>query len=144
MIEVLFLRQLQKIAINRDFLFGYAPERLRDNKELAMLVVNHDCDGFPHLSERLCNDREFVFNAVLKNSAILEYASERIRKDKEIAHTLADRGVDVIYCMNKSITKDKDIMLKCVRIDGYMLQYLPKPLKNDHDIVLAAVSMVLH
>eukprot|EP00978_Attheya_sp_CCMP212_P037997 scaffold184028_cov37-Attheya_sp.AAC.1 len=59
-----------------------------------------------YASERLLDDKSFVYDAVFKNWECLQYASRRLRNSKRIARMAIERSPDAIDYMGTWVLKN--------------------------------------
>jgi hypothetical protein len=74
-----------KASLEQDYeALKLASDRLKDNKELAILSVKNHGLTLKFVSDRLKNDKEVVKFAVLKNPSSLICASNAMQNDREL------------------------------------------------------------
>ncbi len=61
----------------------YASDRLKNNKEFMLQVVDINIKSLEYLGDKLRNDSDFILKAFEKDSRSLEYASDRLKNDEE-------------------------------------------------------------
>ena len=91
--------------------YGYATDEIKENRDLALKVVNISGGFLDYVPYPLNADREIVLAAVENTGSALQYASDSLRHDKEI-------------------------ILKAIKQDSYEYNHVPDSLKNDFDIVV--------
>jgi hypothetical protein len=69
---------------NNGFLLEYAPEKIRDNKEVVLASVLTNGSYLQHATDNLRDDKEVVLAAVKNSGPSLLYASKRLQLDKDV------------------------------------------------------------
>lgn len=82
-------KELLELVKKYGWIFKYASEELKDNKEVVLEAVRNNCFDLRYASERLRDNEEVVLTAVKKaaikgyDSLVLMDASERLQNDKD-------------------------------------------------------------
>ena len=133
--------------------FHYLDEDLRDNKKLVLAALKdtpvlkgfgaHDI--WEKISERLRNDRDVVYQAVMNNGKITWYASNEMISDRKFilrcakGHSDISRGF-ILEELSEEYGDDREIVLECVKGNGFMLKHATERLRLDKEIGLTAVK----
>lgn len=127
---------IEAIKNNELFIFPKASDRLKDDRDVAMLAVWYDGNDLKYVSNRLQDDKEVVMTAIWSASGEpLQYASDRLKDDPEVVmaavNTLKRCDNDALKYASDSLQDDIDIIMSAVRLDSTMLKYASKRLQAD-------------
>ena len=105
--------RLVKIAVS-DYLnpnvFGYASDRLKDDKEVLLKAAKNDGQSLYFASQSLRADKEVVLEAVKNKAIILKYASKELRNDKDVAIAAVTQNKKSLSYISDELKKDEDIL----------------------------------
>jgi CxxC motif-containing protein len=103
---VLYTCQIKKDVLK------YAPEELKDDKNIAEISINKFPMSFEYISDRLRNDKELVLTAIKgTKGAALEFASDEIKNNKKIileAIKLNKNSIDYAHTDIKQLLLNDD------------------------------------
>ena len=111
----------------------YASERLRGDRELAML----DRHSYSYLTPELRNDRE-VYLSQWDND--MGFAGSDVQGDRECALRGLWWSADVFTHLSAALRSDPVFVQEAVAVNGNTLQYVSPELRADKATVLKAVS----
>jgi hypothetical protein len=136
-------------AINNDRnSFKYASKEAQDNKELVLAIINgyYYPELLQYLSNRLRNDKELVLLLVAKNASQLEFASDGLKNDKDIFYTAAnENGYYALKFGAEHFRTDKMLVLKAVNTyHAHAFEFASEDLKDDIEVAMKAVSINGH
>ncbi len=91
-------------------------------------------------SERLKDDKEFMLNVLQQKPSSLMQISQRLIDDKEfMIDVLQQNGLILGYC-TRELRKDKKFVLAAVHHSGEALKYASQELQNDEEVVSTALG----
>ncbi|MBA3722030.1 MAG: DUF4116 domain-containing protein [Parachlamydiaceae bacterium] len=123
--------------------------KIKNIKEIALLMMKVDAENFEYASEELKDDEEVFLTALESNirdrsitKSPLRFASQRLKMNKNILlkAVQVDRGA--FECMPQDLNEDDkyEISFAAVSHNSQALLYVPKNIKNFRQLVLIAVS----
>lgn len=146
----------EDLRYEREVVFKYASEELRNDKEVMLEAVKQDGLALEYASEKLKNDRKVVLEAVKQDGNALMYASEELWKDKEIVLEAVKKAGCVLECISdkcyteagvllkekekESLCNDKEVILEAVKQEGMALKYASEELKNDKEFISEVIK----
>lgn len=135
--------EILKLAVRgHEQAFGYIPEKWRSNKELIDIVLSGkvNSSSFEHFPAEYKDNREIAIKVLNDDAGCFQYLSVRLRDDKELALIATSKSGSALRYMSVSMLDDKDVVLRALADDGWRsIDKVSERLKNDIDIVLAAV-----
>lgn len=90
--------------------FPKGSEKLRDDKEVALQVVQQKGNYLLYVSSRLKGDRELVLLAVKNTGAALAYASDELKNDIEIVKEAVKRDRSAFWFASDSLKNNAEIL----------------------------------
>lgn len=136
-----------------NFIIEDSQQKLFDDEELMRKLIDEDGYIFKFASERLKDNREFVKYAVssvgmllsgisdVKSASPLEYVHERFRDDKEIVLVAAEEDSDALRYASSRLKNDRDFVIKMIKLNPISLKYADPKFYNDKEVVkLASIS----
>ena len=124
---------------NKDAL-KYASDRLKDSKEFVLAALEKNKDALKYTSDRLKDSKEVVLVAVENKGGTLEYASDRLKDDKEVVLAAVEKDGHALWHASDRLKDDKEVVLAAVEKDGHALWHASDRLKGDKEVVLVAVK----
>lgn len=111
-------------------------------KELALVLLNNDCDHFPSLPLKLQLNRQFVQEAIIYNPDCIAFTQENFQQDPHLNKIYNFRlGRSGLDANSEASEKNNPMLVKAaVLCHGLSLRFASDHLKNDAQIVSAAVS----
>lgn len=136
-------REILMVAINKkkSLDFQYADEKLKNDKELALLAVKNSGKMLKYVSNELKKDREIVFTAIKCYPSAHKFVDKTFKKDKDFALVLASVDPYALRHLDSKFKKDDEVVLKSLDLSAIALQYADKKYGKDRNIVLKAVGM---
>ena len=101
----------EDLRYEREVVFKYASEELRNDKEVMLEAVKQDGLALEYASEKLKNDRKVVLEAVKQDGNALMYASEELWKDKEIVLEAVKKAGCVLECISDKWYTEAGVLL---------------------------------
>jgi hypothetical protein len=88
-------------------LLEYMSNEIKNDERMVSLAMRK-CGAYPmrYASERLLDNKSFVYDAVFKNWECLEFASRRLQNSKRIARLAIERSPDAIDYMGTWVLKN--------------------------------------
>lgn len=122
-------------------LTGLWGEQYNDNEEQALYVIrNYKDTEFNNVSERLRNDRNFVLKVMQINGLLLQNLADKFKDDDEIVFTAVKDNRLAFEYASERLRNNKELALLAVKKDGQPLSWIGKELSNDKEIVLTAID----
>ena len=179
------------------YIFNYVSDELKNNKEfiipfikldgrvlkflsdvfkddisIASLAINSEYlpgAALKYVSDRLKNDKKFVFDSLYENGANFKYAADELKNDIDFLYELAKnkkiRAFDCVsdekkkelamlikkennyelgaFCLSvlpEYFCDDKQMVMNAVKDNGQLLMHASDRLKDDKDVVMTAVK----
>lgn len=116
-------------------------KKYNDDEEIitaCIYLFNHSL--FQHVSERLQNDRNFVLKIVDHDVNILEYASEKFRDDDEIMYKGINISGYIIRAASERLRHDKDFCLTAIKSQADAYGVIPGIMQEDNDLLMEAMG----
>lgn len=122
--------------LNQDFIgkfndsvgvIRYASERLKDDKDIGLVVVSGNGTYMEYLSKRLRNDKDIAITAVRNHPSAVRCFGEEIRKDYDVmleAYNCAHTGSeceDAFGTIASELALSKPFVLECLNKGGASL-----------------------
>lgn len=120
--DKLIKKAIAKSACN----FQYAPDYMKDDKEIALRIIKKNNSLFNAISQRLKGDKEILEIAIVKSPEVIEYASDELKNDKNIALSCVNKNGSTICFFSEMIKKDKDVALAAVQQNGAAFLFIQK------------------
>jgi len=117
--------------------FEHFPAEYKDNREIAIKVLNDDGGCFQYLSERLRDDKELAILSVKKDTwSSLRSVSERLKNDIEVvlAYVLEDNRT--LSDFPDEFKDNEKVIEACLKGGGTAYEYFSERFKNDRNITL--------
>lgn len=120
-----------KAVTNNSDAFEYASERLRNNKEIAMIALTKDSNAPCYLSEKLCDDYLVGHKALTSSGGwVLEYLSERLCSDYELVKLAVKNYGGAIEFASNELKDNEEIALIALKNESGMLSFISDRLKE--------------
>ena len=117
-----------------------ASPEIKDDKEVAMFIVNIDGYALSEISDRLRSDKDVVLTAVKKSFSVLQYASKELRNDKDVFYAALSEDDEALMYASNELANDKEVVMAAVKQSGLSLAFASYDLRNDKEIVLEAIK----
>ena len=123
-------------------LFADAPGALRDDKEVALAVIERNGGALKHASVTLQGDKEVALAAVRQDGYALEYSSTMLQDDKEVVLAAVNGYAQggALKHASAALRDDKEVVITAVENCGWALEHASVALQDDKQVVLAAVA----
>jgi len=123
---------------NFNFLY-YISDRLKNDKEIAMLTVKTNGCSLNKFSENIRSNKEIIIEAIKQDPFAMIYISDKIKNNSEfIIHCI--QNYNVYPYLPSKISQVKKFVLAAIKIKGDYFQNLPYGLQNDKEIALEAIK----
>ena len=119
--------------------FKHLSAALKQDDTFGRIGVQSRCYYFEHVSERLKNDREVVLEAVQRDGDLLIYAAPRFRDDFHVAREAVRSAPDVYEFLSLRLRAMPEIYELALAV-GYNLEHAPLDVRSNRDAVRRAVS----
>ena len=137
--ELLDILLLKKVTAT--YSFEHFPAEYKDNREIAIKVLNDDAGCFQYLSDRLRDDKELAILSVQKRGIYLEYASERLRDDKDVIMiALKEDTWSSLRSVSERLKNDIEVVLAYVSKDNRTLRDFPDEFKDNEKVIEACLK----
>ena len=118
-------------------------DKLRDDKEIALEIIEQHPLAILNVSERLKEDKDIVKLFIQKapidsNTYLLTYIPRKFLSDIEIALELVKKSGSLFYKLKEKFRDNKEIALEAVKSDGSVYYLISERLRKDKDIIIAA------
>ena len=119
----------------------YTNEYMISNKEIVLQAIeNKDIWCLAYVDTELRNDKEFMLQAIEKDSSCIGYSSNELLNDREFMIEVIKKNPRCINFASKSLHNDKEFMLQAIKIDICCIEYASEELKNDKKFILQAIE----
>jgi hypothetical protein len=130
---------LQLLQIECRYYREMSPE-LKEDEELAILVVGRGYQELGYAGEGLRGSKEFMAKAVRVYGSVMQFAGEGLRNDEELfLEAIKDGSLNLTYFPDH--LKKPKLMLSALKINLLKFIYVPSSLLSDRDFMLSAVSL---
>lgn len=85
---------------------SHASDRLRNDKEFMLQVVDVNVKALKYLSDRLKNDSDFILNAFDKDNRSIEYASNELKANNQFISKINEKIYESIILEYNYVFKD--------------------------------------
>ena len=128
--------------VDATYSFEHFPPEYRDNEDIAKKVVGDDAGCFKYLSERLRNNKEIAIIAASGSWYALEEMPDAMLDDKDVVLSAVQnhdfiRGIEKI---SDRLKKDIEIVIASVLKANSSLEYFPDEFKNDNKVIEACLK----
>lgn len=116
-------------------------ENARDNKEIMLAAIDENGSAFKYGSERMRSDKELL-NLALEHYSYdfpLEYASESLKNDKEIILKAINKNSENIAFASPELKNNPEVVMEAIKKDESNFKYISDELKNNKDFILSAL-----
>jgi hypothetical protein len=122
--------------------FEHFPIEYRDNEEIAKKVVGDDAGCFRYLSERLRNNKELAIIAVSGAWYALGEMPDAMLDDKDVVLSAVQNQEVGGHIMNISdrLKSDIDIVIAAVSKDNRALEYFPDEFKDNEKVIESCLN----
>ena len=128
----------------------YASERLRGDKEVLALAIQHGIFPLEYAADSIRGDRKYAEERIAEDPRALCYLTDQLRGDKGlIEKALAENpsknkpreeGSRVFRCISDKLLDDKTFVLEYIKKWDMRLYPVSDKLKDDKDVVLTVLS----
>lgn len=128
--------------VDATYSFEHFPPEYRDNEDIAKKVVGDDAGCFQYLSERLRNNKEIAIIAASGAWGVLGEMPDAMLDDKDVVLSVVqNHGVGGhIEKISDRLKKDIEIVIASVLKDNGSLEYFPDEFKNDNKVIEACLK----
>ena len=135
--------------LNSDFKF-ITSRRLtyiyENDRELALIALEHHPEAFSLLSDSLQNDKDFILQALSKKLNIYNYLNETFRNQREIiilALNETDLEGEILVLLSDTIKDNKDLLLAAIKKSTYgsAFEYFPTSYKNNKEFLIEVLNL---
>jgi len=135
--------------LNSDFKF-ITSRRLtyiyENDRELALIILEHHPEAFILLSDSLQNDKDFILQALSKKHNIYNYLNETFRNQREIiilALNETDLEGEILVLLSDTIKDNKDLLLAAIKKSTYgsAFEYFPTSYKNNKEFLIEVLKL---
>ncbi len=84
-----------------------------------------------NFDEKIRGDKEIALIAVAKYGSALEFVDKRLQDDKAVVLTAVKQNGSALRYASKRLKQDKEVVLAAVRNNAYAIQYADKQLRQD-------------
>ncbi|KAG2374278.1 hypothetical protein C9374_010848 [Naegleria lovaniensis] len=122
--------------------FSKASEVVKQDREIAHQILDHDPTSFQYLSDSLKNDHDIAWKAVSLNGSNFQYCCEEFRNDKSwmMKALESPNGYCMLQYASEQLRNDEQVVMNAVSKNGDSLKYVSEELKQNKQVVLQAVS----
>lgn len=106
-----------KAAVNKCGIpMKYASNRLKGNKEIALLSLKNDrfCFAYEHLSEGLREDKEVTLAAMKAEGMSLSHSSLELQDDKDVVLMAVHHFADNLASASDRLKNNKEVVLAAI------------------------------
>jgi len=122
--------------------FLYMSDRIQNNKEIILSLMNNNGHVLECIPERFKEDEEVVLAAMRQAKEILQYASKKLQKNNALL-TIDKIGHDdgrSLACNVYANPNNRALVLNVVKQYGPALQFAANELKEDKEILFEALK----
>jgi len=122
--------------------FEHFPPEYRDNEDIAKKVVGDDAGCFEYLSERLRNNKEIAIIAASGARYALGKMPDSMLDDKDVVLSAVQNHElgGYIEKISDRLKKDIEVVIAAVLKDNRSLEYFPDEFKNDNKVIEACLK----
>lgn len=118
----------------------YASAFLKNDNDLARLVLEENGLGLQYLSPSIKDDEGWVKTAVEQNPLALQYASEKRKNDPELLKGLISKDGLYLKNIDESIRNDEELVKAAVKQNPLAIKYASKKIRGNIEIMNMAVE----
>ena len=120
----------------------FVPE---DKKELMEFIKKSnkifDKEAIKNIVKKYPDDEEIVMKAIfLFNDSVFSYVSDRLKNDRKFIFKMMEQNVNILEYGPEKYKDDDEIMYKAIGISGYIARIASDRLKNDKQFCLTAIK----
>lgn len=131
-----------KVLDIKTYLFLYFSDILKDDTIVVLKAVSNCGVNIIHASDRLKNFKPVVLEAVMEDAFNFIHVGDVLKSDKDFileCLKLTNNSV-ILLNLKESILNDKKFMMQTISIVGDSLQYASDVLKDDDDVLRMAIE----
>jgi hypothetical protein len=118
-------------------------EKLKNDKKFVFDAVTYYGGNLEFASEKLQNNKKIVFAAVLDKGFAIKYASDELKNNQDIVLTaIKDHEIYFKYA-NEKLKNDKKFILIAIQYNCKILKFISEKLKNDKNFMLNVIKINL-
>lgn len=142
-----YLDKIKNTAYNKcnDLILDFkaANENIKNNKEIALTLLEKTDKFYPYIGEKLKNDRDFNLEIIKKNGWLLEHFNDNFKEDKEIVSAAieADKTGIAFYYASDKLKDDKELIKEAVKQGFDNILNLSENIQNDYHFMLDLVNI---
>ena len=119
----------------------YVSKYMITNKEIMLQAIqNKDIWCLAYVDTELRNNKEFMLQAIEKDSSCIGYSSIELLNDREFMIEVIKKNPRCINFANKSLKNDGEFMLQAIKKDIWCIEYASDELKNNKEFMLKAIE----
>lgn len=118
--------------------FQYLSERLRNNKEIAIIAASGAWYALGEMPDAMLDDKDVVLSAVQNHEVggHIEKISDRLKKDIEVVIASVLKDNRALEYFPDEFKDDNKVIEACLRGHGSAYKYFSERFKNDREIAL--------
>ena len=128
-----------------------AREDQRQRRKTDNVAKAIEPDAFQYASDKLKADREFVYDLVKDDGAVLEHAADALKDDTELVVRAIETGIAGCYWYgdiqrsplqfaSERLRKDEYVVYRAVCLNGFAIKHADPSLLDNRRIILRAVQ----
>jgi hypothetical protein len=118
----------------------YASQKLRNKKNIVMIVIKKNWKELEYASFRLRNNVDFMLDALTINGSALQYATNYLKNNGLIVLTGIKNNTYAIRHASYNIKNSKAFAMLIIINFPEIFQFLSDNLKNDKDIIRIVIT----
>ena len=103
-----------------------APANIVDIKDIAKLCLEQNADSFVHLSERLRGDKELALMAVTVYPTLLQYVADELATNEDFLRDAVALNPAIVRHFTPQIIEDRSLFLALIQTEGVQAAHLPR------------------
>lgn len=128
---------------NMDENYKFLSNDLKEDSEILdklLSVKIGNKNWFINATQKLKENKELILRVVEQNGWSIQYISKNLKKDIEIANKAIEKDARAFQYLDESLRNNKELAIKTVKKNPHMLSDCSKSLKNDKEVVWEAVN----
>jgi hypothetical protein len=129
---------------DKSLILPYASKKLRNKKNIAMMVIKKNWQELPYVSFRLRNNVDFMLDVLIINGDALQYATSYLKKNELIALTAIKNNKFAFRHASYDIKNNKTFIMMIIKNYPEIFEFLSDNLKKDKEIIAIVIKKYIN
>lgn len=130
---------MKAIFLFNDSVFSYVSDRLKNDRKFIFKMMEQNVNILEYGPEKYKNDDEIMYKAIGISGYIARIASDRLKNDKQFCLTAIKSQSDAYSVLPQNMRADNDLLAEAMKDRGEFLMYSPE-VKTNKELLIKAFS----